>query len=223
MDPKGDLANLLLTFPNLSAAEFAPWVNQDEARAAGQTPEAYAASEAARWAAGLQEWGQDAARIARLQGRGRLRGLHAWQHHRPPDLDRGLVRGAAGRRCSTIPTCWAIASRRRPRSVLTLAGIDAEPLRSREHILLSTLFAERWRAGQDLDLPSLISLVQNPPVTKVGVMDLEVVLPVEGSLRAGHAAQSAAGRARIRGLAAGRSALDWTACSTRPKASRASR
>ena len=62
-------------------------------------------------------------------------------------------------------------------SVLTLAGVDAEPLRSREHILVSTLFAESWKAGRDLDLASLISAVQNPPITKVGVMDLESFFP----------------------------------------------
>ncbi len=69
VDPKGDLANLLLTFPGLTPAEFAPWVNQDEARAAGQTVEAYAAAEAERWKQGLAEWGQDGARVARLRRR----------------------------------------------------------------------------------------------------------------------------------------------------------
>ena len=95
VDPKGDLANLLLTFPNLSADEFTPWVNQDEARATGQTPETYAAGEAARWAAGLKEWGQDAGRIARLRAAADFIDLHARQHHGPPHLDRGFVRGAA--------------------------------------------------------------------------------------------------------------------------------
>ena len=67
IDPKGDLGNLLLTFPQLSAAEFRPWVDEDEARRQGQTVDAFAASEAARWRAGLAEWGQDGARIERLR------------------------------------------------------------------------------------------------------------------------------------------------------------
>src|SRR3954463_199639 len=67
IDPKGDLANLLLTFPNLSASEFRPWIDEDEARRKGMEPEAFAAAEAERWAAGLASWGQDKARIARLR------------------------------------------------------------------------------------------------------------------------------------------------------------
>ena len=178
LDPKGDLANLLLTFPNQSAAEFAPWVNPDEARAAGQTPESYAATEAARWAAGLQEWGQDAARIARLRAAAEFvvytpgsttgRPISIVDSFAAPPAEVLEDPDLLGDRVAAAAT-----------SVLTLAGIDAEPLRSREHILLSTLFAERWRAGQDLDLPSLITLVQNPPVTTIGVMNLEAFFPAK--------------------------------------------
>ena len=178
VDPKGDLANLLLTFPNLSAAEFTPWVNQDEARAAGQAVEAYGASEASRWATGLAEWGQNAERVARLRAAadfvvytpgstmGRPISIVDSFAAPPPAVieDPDLL----GDRVSAAAT-----------SVLTLAGVDAEPLRSREHILLSTLFTERWRAGQDLDLATLITLVQTPPVSKVGVMDLEAFFPAK--------------------------------------------
>ncbi|MDH4067061.1 MAG: ATP-binding protein, partial [Acidobacteriota bacterium] len=176
IDPKGDLANLLLTFPGLSGAEFAPWVNQDEARAAGQTPEAYGEAEAARWARGLEEWGQDGARIARLRaaadfalytpGSTTGRPISVVQSFAapPPAVldDPDLL----GDRVATAAT-----------TILTLAGVDAEPLRSREHILVSTLFAEAWKAGRDLDLAGLIAAVQHPPVTKVGVMDLESFFP----------------------------------------------
>src|SRR5690349_6000048 len=67
IDPKGDLGNLLLTFPNLSAESFRPWVDEEEARRAGQTPEAFAAAQAAAWTEGLGKWGQDAERIKRLR------------------------------------------------------------------------------------------------------------------------------------------------------------
>jgi len=67
IDPKGDLGNLLLTFPSLVPSDFEPWVNPDEARRAGQTPDAFAAAEAAKWTRGLAEWGQDGARIQRLR------------------------------------------------------------------------------------------------------------------------------------------------------------
>ena len=62
-------------------------------------------------------------------------------------------------------------------SVLTLAGIDAEPIKSREHVLLANLFTDSWRAGRDLDLPALIAQIQSPPIAKVGVLDLESFFP----------------------------------------------
>ena len=176
IDPKGDLANLLLTFPALSGAEFAPWVNQDEARAAGLTAEAYGHAEAERWAKGLAEWGQDATRVKRLKaaadfvvytpGSTMGRPISIMQSFKVPHqavLDDPDLLG------DQVTTSAS--------SVLTLAGVDAEPLRSREHILVSTLFAESWKAGRDLDLASLISAVQNPPITRVGVMDLESFFP----------------------------------------------
>jgi len=178
IDPKGDLANLLLTFPTLSAAEFAPWINEDEAKRAGQTPDAYGGSEAARWAAGLQEWGQDGARITRLKaaadftvytpGSTMGRPISIMDSFAAPPRSVLDDPDVLGDRVSAAAT-----------SVLTLAGIDAEPLRSREHILLSTLFAERWRQGEDLDLAALITAVQHPPVMKVGVMDLETFFPAQ--------------------------------------------
>src|SRR5580765_4894654 len=67
IDPKGDLTNLLLTFPNLSPEDFAPWVNEDDARRAGRSPADFAADQAALWKKGLAEWGEDGARIKRLR------------------------------------------------------------------------------------------------------------------------------------------------------------
>jgi hypothetical protein len=62
-------------------------------------------------------------------------------------------------------------------SLLGLIGIQADPIQSREHILLSTILDTAWRQGQDLDLAGLISQVQTPPVTKIGVLDLEMFYP----------------------------------------------
>src|SRR5262245_44289039 len=67
IDPKGDLTNLLLTFPNLAPSDFAPWVNEDDARRKGQSSADFAADQAALWKKGLASWGQDGARIARLK------------------------------------------------------------------------------------------------------------------------------------------------------------
>src|SRR5688572_10537186 len=67
IDPKGDLSNLLLTFPRLAAEDFRPWIDEDEARRAGVTPDAFAAQQAQAWKQGLADWGQDGARIERLR------------------------------------------------------------------------------------------------------------------------------------------------------------
>jgi hypothetical protein len=176
IDPKGDLGNLLLTFPNLAPSDFAAWVDADEARRAGQTPEAFAAAEAAKWSKGLSGSGQDGARIQRLRdaaefaiytpGSASGRPLSIVKSFAAPDPEVVNDPDLLQDRVSTAAT-----------SVLTLAGVDAEPLRSREHALIATLFTESWRAGRDLDLAALITQIQSPPISRVGVVDLESFFP----------------------------------------------
>lgn len=176
IDPKGDLGNLLLTFPRLAPADFAPWVDADEARRAGQTPDAFAASEAAKWSKGLAEWGEDGARIQRLRdaaefalytpGSSSGRPLSIVKSFAAPDPEVMNDADLLQDRVATAAT-----------SVLTLAGVDAEPLRSREHTLVASLFSESWRAGRDLDLATLITQIQTPPIARVGVVDLESFFP----------------------------------------------
>lgn len=176
IDPKGDLGNILLTFPELRGADFAPWVSAQEAAAKGVTPEAFAEQQAALWSKGFGEWEQDGARIARLRAAADFRiytpGSSAGtpisvlrSFAAPPPAirdDRDLFR----ERIQTTAT-----------SVLALLGIEADPLTSREHILVSTLLQHAWSAGRDLDVPALIAQIQQPPVRQIGVMDLEAVYP----------------------------------------------
>ena len=178
IDPKGDLGNLLLTFPGLSAAEFTPWVNPDEAHRAGQTPEAFGQAEAARWSNGLAEWGQDGARIERLRAAAEFA---LYTPGRASGRPISIVKSFAAPEPAILNDPELLADRvsNAATSVLTLAGVNAEPLRSREHVLVSTLFIEAWRAGTDLDLPALIAQVQTPPLTKVGVLDLESFYPAK--------------------------------------------
>jgi hypothetical protein len=171
IDPKGDLGNLLLTFPQLSASEFRPWVDEDEARRAGVTSDAFAASEAERWKKGLAEWGQDGARIERLRKAADFTiytpGSRAGQ---PVSILSSFAAPSAAARSDSealSERAGATAT-----SVLALAGGVAEP-RSREHTLLATLCGNAWAEGKDLDLSTLIQQVQSPPFQKVGVVDLE--------------------------------------------------
>jgi Bacterial protein of unknown function (DUF853) len=176
IDPKGDLGNLLLSFPKLAPEDFLPWIDRDEARRAGQTPEAFAAAEAARWSQGLADWGQDGRRIDKLRdaaefaiytpGSAAGRPLSIVRSFAAPDPE--IVNDAEllQDRVTTAAT-----------SVLTLAGVSAEPVKSREHVLIATLFTESWRAGRDLDLATLISQIQSPPLAQVGIVDLESFFP----------------------------------------------
>jgi hypothetical protein len=175
IDPKGDLGNLLLTFPGLAASEFRPWIDEDEARRADKTPEAFAAGEAQAWSNGLAESGQDGARIQRLRDAadfaiytpGSRAGLPVSvlsSFAAPPAGIRGDAELLTERAANTAT------------SVLSLAGSNAEP-RSREHTLLATLLTTAWAAGQDLDLAAAIRQVQSPPFQRVGVLDLEAFYP----------------------------------------------
>lgn len=176
IDPKGDLANLLLTFPQLRGEDFAPWINEDDARKKGVSPTDYAAQQAALWKTGLGEWGQSGERIQKMRDAadfavytpGSTAGLPVSILKSfaapPPEMldDAELLRERIG---TTVT------------SLLGLIGLDADPITSREHILLSSILDSAWRAGQDLDLAALIHQIQTPPMVKVGVLDLESFFP----------------------------------------------
>ena len=175
IDPKGDIANLLLTFPNLAKEDFRPWIDEDEARRAGVTADEFAGKEAQRWREGLAAWGQDGARISRLRG---AANFAIYTPGSKAGLPVSILSSFAAPRGPARDDEEAMAERAGSTalSVLSLAGIEAAP-RSREHTLLSALFAAAWREGQDLDLGSLIQQVRTPPFQKVGIVDLESFFP----------------------------------------------
>lgn len=175
IDPKGDLANLMLTFPGLSAAEFAPWVNADEAGARGLSTEAYAAQEADRWTRGLADWGQDGERIARLKA---AADVAVYTPGSRAGLPLSILEtfNAPPQAIIDDPELLAARVQSVATSLLSLAGLGTEST-TREHVLVSTLLQESWRAGADLDLATLIAQVQSPAITKVGVLDLESFFP----------------------------------------------
>jgi hypothetical protein len=176
VDPKGDLANLLLTFPELRAEDFAPWINEEDARKRGLSPTEYARHQAELWKRGLAEWGQDGTRIRRLRDAAEfvvytpgstaglpLSILKAFAAP-PPDIleDRELLR----EKISATVT-----------SLLGLVGVYADPLKSPPHILISTIIESVWKKGQDLDLVPLIQQIQTPPFTHLGALDVDSVYP----------------------------------------------
>ncbi len=176
IDPKGDLANLMLTFPGLSAPEFAPWVNPDEARAQQITVDEFAAKEADRWKAGLADWGQNGDRISRLKAAAEV---SVYTPGSRTGLPLSILEtfNAPPKAVADEPELLAARVQSVATSLLSLAGITNDATTSREHVLVATLLQEAWRAGRNLDLPTLISQVQTPPVAKVGVLDLESFYP----------------------------------------------
>ena len=173
IDPKGDLSNLLLTFPSLSSVEFAPWVDPTAAGSAGATVEAVAAQQAEAWRAGLADWDQDADRIRRLQQAADTRVFTPGSRAAMPlALLQTLVPPAGGDEEEVAARINAVTS-----SILALAGLtDAAP-HGREHVLLAMLLQHAAASGRALDLPSLVQQVQKPPFDRVGVLDLETFYP----------------------------------------------
>lgn len=178
VDPKGDLTNLLLTFPELAPSDFRPWINEESARQKGVDPETFAAREAESWRKGLADWDQDGERIRRLRE-------HADFAVYTPGSSAGLPVSVL-RSFDAPPQALvddADAFRERIQSTVTgllgLLGIDADPIRSREHILLSSILDDAWRKGRSLDLGALIQAIQQPPFTRLGVMELESVYPAK--------------------------------------------
>jgi hypothetical protein len=176
IDPKGDLADLMLTFPELRPEDFRPWVSDEEAAKTGVSVDEFAQQQAETWKKGLADWGQDPARIQRLKDAadftiytpGSNAGLPVsiLKSFAAPGPAVRADEEALGDRINTAVT-----------SILGLVGISADPIQSREHILLSTLFAAVWSAGRDLDLAALIQQIQDPPFARLGVLDLESFYP----------------------------------------------
>jgi len=181
IDPKGDLGNLLLGFPSLSPEAFRPWIDETEAERLGRTPEAHAREIADRWRKGLAEWGQDGDRIRRLQATTDL-ALYTpgSRKGRPLSVLRSLVAPPPAQREDPDAFQEQVASA--ASGILSLVGIEADPLSSREHILLVKVIESAWNESRDLDLPELIRAVQSPPFERVGVFDLESFFPAKDRL-----------------------------------------
>ncbi|MEZ5218234.1 MAG: DUF87 domain-containing protein [Ilumatobacteraceae bacterium] len=174
IDPKGDLGNLLLTFPDLSGPDFRPWINEGDAAKAGVTPDQFAADQAAMWSKGLGDWGLSGTDI------GALRAATDFTIYTPGS--------SAGVPVNIVGSLQAPADQGDLETMrdeiegyvsglLAMIGLNADPLASREHILISNLIENSWTAGKDLDLATLVGQVGTPPLRKLGVFDLDTFFP----------------------------------------------
>jgi hypothetical protein len=182
IDPKGDLGNLMLTFPDLKPADFAPWIDAGDAARKGVSVDELAAKTAESWKAGLAEWDQQPERIARLRAAadvaiytpGAETGLplSVLRSFAPPAAELLADAGALRDRVSSVVS-----------GLLSLLGIEADPIGSREHILLANILEGAWRQGLSLDVTGLIQAVQKPAFDKLGAFDLETFFPAKDRLK----------------------------------------
>ena len=176
IDPKGDLGNLLLLFPDLKPGSFAPWIDAEAAQREGKAATNVAEATAEAWKNGLADWGLGpkdlealaASREAVIFTPGSRAGvpLNVIQSLEAPAVSFDL---AAEDLRDEIASVVA--------GLLGLLHIDADPLKSRESIFLSNLIEQSWRAGRGLSLEGLVKAVADPPFDKVGALPLETVYP----------------------------------------------
>ena len=178
IDPKGDISNLLLTFPGLSAEEFRPWIDESQASRDGISPDEFAQKEADKWRKGLARWGQDGERIAKFRDAVDLQVFTPGSNAgRPLTVLKSFT--APGDAIKDDPDAMRDRVSSAVSGLLALLGIDADPIRSREHILLSNILNGAWSAGRDLNLGQVIAEIQNPPFQQVGIMDLNSFFPAK--------------------------------------------
>jgi hypothetical protein len=176
IDPKGDLTNLLLQFPKLRPEDFRPWINLDDARRKDMSEDDYAQSTAETWRNGLAGWGIDGSRMGDL-----LATVDYTVY--TPGSDAGIPISILGSLAAPKVDFDSDAEALRERisgtvaALMGLAGVNADPVRSREAILLANIFEYFWRDRQDVDLAQLILSIQTPPIRKLGVFDVDTFYP----------------------------------------------
>ncbi|MGQ9597165.1 MAG: helicase HerA domain-containing protein [Thermoproteota archaeon] len=182
IDPKADITNALLHFPGLSPKDFQPWINLDQARREGKTPEEAASEAASMWRKGLADWGISSERIAALQNAVKF-AIYT------PGSEAGIPINILGSlKASEIPWDENRELHRERISgtvtaLLALVGFqDVDPVTSREHILLSNIFEQAWSHGRDLSLAELIMQIQTPSFSKLGVFDVNTFFPAKERL-----------------------------------------
>ncbi|MBP1604376.1 MAG: hypothetical protein H6Q09_1548, partial [Acidobacteria bacterium] len=178
IDPKGDIGNLLLTFPELRPEDFQPWVDAGEAARKGKSVEDFATATAETWRKGLADWNEDGERIRRLR---EATEVTIYTPGSEAGRPLSILRSFAAPDAATLGDATAMKERisSAVAGLLALLGIEADPLKSREHILLSAILDTAWRKGGSPDLAAMIQSVQKPPFDKVGVFDVESFYPAK--------------------------------------------
>ena len=176
IDPKGDISNLLLMFPDLDAKSFRPWINEDDAAKKGITPDEHAAKTAEMWRAGLADWGQDPERIATLRDKV---DINIFTPGSKAGIPVSILSSLEVPPFEIMDDAELLGERVESTvsSLLSLVGVDADSIQSPEAVLVSAIFQHAWAAGRNVTLETLIRHIQKPAFDKVGVIDLESFMP----------------------------------------------
>ncbi|MFT4638937.1 MAG: hypothetical protein ACI8T1_002260 [Verrucomicrobiales bacterium] len=172
IDPKGDIPNLMLSFPEFKGSDFRPWVNEDDAKKKGKTPDEFAQGQADLWKKGLGEWGQTGERVKQFQEKV---GINVYTPGSNSGIPVSILSSFDAPPFEILDEPELLGDRveNTVTSVLGLMGIEADPMQSQEHILFSQIFLHAWREEEDLTLPKLIERVQKPPFKSIGVVPLD--------------------------------------------------
>lgn len=178
IDPKGDLGNLLLTFPDLAPADFQPWLDPADAVRKGLSVDELAKKTAQQWRDGLAQWGETPERIRRLRD---AADVVIYTPGSNTGVPLSVLRSFTAPDKAILDNAELLRERVQAAvsGLLALVGVEGDPLRSREHILLANILDRSWRAGRDVDLGDLIHSIQKPPFDKVGFLDVDSFFPAK--------------------------------------------
>jgi len=175
IDPKGDLVNLALLFPEFAPTDFLPWVSATEASKKGISPEEYAAKEAEKWQKGLESWGVSKERVQAIKDKADLRiftpgssagnRISILEGFKKPEMD-----------FTADEELMVEKIRSSVSALLALLDVDNDPLKSKPHILISNIIEHYWRLGRSLSIADLIINIQKPPIQKLGVFDVNTFI-----------------------------------------------
>jgi Helicase HerA, central domain len=176
IDPKGDISNLLLMFPDLDAKSFRPWINEDDAAKKNLTPDEHAAKTAEMWKTGLADWGQNPERIATLSDKV---DINIFTPGSKAGIPVSILSSLEVPPFEIMDDAELLGERVESTvsSLLSLVGVNADAIQSPEAVLVAAIFQNAWAAEQNVTLETLIRHIQKPAFDKVGVIDLESFMP----------------------------------------------
>ncbi len=176
IDPKGDMGNLLLTFPEFKPEDFLPWVDENVANQKGLTKEEFAAKQASLWKNGIESWGQDSDRVKRLKEAQEITIYTPGSSAGVPISILSSFEAPSEEVLSDSDT-YSYLLNSTVSSILALLGENKDLINSKEAILISNIFNYYWKKGVSLSLEELIGAITSPPFEKIGVMELKDFYP----------------------------------------------